>query len=481
MAIWENTNKNVNWSPGHSEITKCPRCGNNVYTDEILDRHICRRCGGVFDKDTLELCYSFDRRDEEAAGYEEQNKVEYICRSCGSSVVTDKGTTTGICAFCGSTDITRNELTRQFRPDAYIPFKVTREEAIEKLKKFSEGKAFVPVSYNTKATMSKVTGVYVPFWLINSDTHLKAKAQGTKIFGEGAGDRFDLDVDYNYQVKGIPFDGSKGVNDILMEAIEPYDYREVRDFDDNALKGYFAERFDEGPLDMTERIMSRLYLYSGQCAENIIKGYDNVVIKENNSTADKLSSKYVLLPMWFLNYEYEGVRYRFAVNGQTGECDGDMPVSSARSTIRKLPLRLLFMLPAVAIFAWLLIEIIFFRDAFFNGIELILKGGFFIIWMILCIVFGVFGRRGSFFRSVDMAQDIREGIKEKVTEGFYNLPDKADRMLSNADNELKRTMDEVPDVMTYFEEIPGEEPKIRESAPTANKYARPRTDDRTQY
>ena len=478
MAIWENTNETVNWSPGHSDIIKCPRCGNNVYTDDILDKHICRHCGGVYDKDTMELCYEFERRDEEAPGYEESNKVEYVCRACGSSVVTDMRTTSEFCAFCGSKDITKIALTRQFRPDAYIPFKVTREEAVEKLKNFADGKAFVPRGYNTKATMSKVTGVYVPFWLVNSDTHLKVKALGTKKFGEGAGDRFDLDVKYNYQVKGIPFDGSKGVNDVLMEAIEPYDYRELQTFDDNALKGYFAERFDEGPLDMTERIMSRLYLYSGQCAQNVLKSYDKVEIKENTSTADNLSSRYVLLPMWFLNYEYEGMRYRFAVNGQTGECDGDMPVSTARSTLRKLPLRILFLLPAIAAVASLIIAVVFFRDAFVNGIESILKGGFFIVLMFIGIVFCGWGRNRHFYNSFEVEADIRAGIREKVTEGFFNLPDTADRMLSHADTELKRTMDEVPEVMTYFEEIPGEEVKIKESEPTAKTYSRSRANDR---
>ena len=81
----------------------------------------------------------------------------------------------------------------------------------------------------------------------------------------------------------------------------------------------------------------------------------------------------------------------------------------------------------------------------------------------------------------DRGADLREGVKEKLTEGFYDLPDKADRMLSHADTDLKRTMDEVPDVMTYYDEIPGEEPKIKESMPTAKTYARPHTDDRTQY
>ena len=39
------------------------------------------------------------------------------------------------------------------------------------------------------------------------------------------------------------------------------------------------------------------------------------------------SIDYALLPVWILNYKYQGKNYTFALNGQTGKIVGNRPIA----------------------------------------------------------------------------------------------------------------------------------------------------------
>jgi hypothetical protein len=45
-----------------------------------------------------------------------------------------------------------------------------------------------------------------------------------------------------------------------------------------------------------------------------------------------VNSDLCLLPVYVLSYRYRDRVYRFLLNGQTGKCDGDKPVSAGRIT-----------------------------------------------------------------------------------------------------------------------------------------------------
>ena len=476
MGLWADSASRMDKDPSTDFNPLCPRCGELVYYDEILDKLVCRHCGGAFDKVTRELKYSFDIRDNEEAGLSEKKLKEYMCKCCGTTVVTHESTTPTHCAFCGAEELQSQDLTRQFRPDSYIPFRVTRDEAIRKFKEFAAGMKYVPKSFATEATLSKVTGVYIPFWLIDTDNHLKIRASATRTNGADAGKRFDIEVEHDYKLMGIPFDGGKGINDTLMEAMEPYDYRELRPYDPVCLKGYLAERFDIKPLDMTERILFRLYTYSNQAPSHICKDYTNIDIKQNDSGVNDIKQRYVLLPMWFLNYEYEGIKYSFAVNGQTGEVDGDMPVASEKTKRDQLPVKLMLISPLVLLFLWILYIVIFHNDELFGFFEFIRECGFFIVLIFLAPFF--LSKAGMRPGGAEAEREFRRGIKEKVSSGIDSLPGVAEKMIADADTHFERQMDAAPDIGTYMDTRESNRPHITEMHLTAKTYVDSKRDAR---
>ena len=133
-----------------------------------------------------------------------------------------------------------------------------------------------------------------------------------------------------YHVKGVPFDASVKIANKLMEAIEPYDYKDMVKFESKYLQGFYADKYDQVPTDITNRIVRRIDKFSRDEIGLISHRYQEFEVRsEKNLTwMSDASVKYCLLPVWFMTVEFEGSTYQFAINGQTGEASGQVPTTS---------------------------------------------------------------------------------------------------------------------------------------------------------
>ena len=50
-------------------------------------------------------------------------------------------------------------------PDFVLPFKISKEQAIEKFLSFTRKKHFIPKDFFEKSQVQKMTGVYFPYWI----------------------------------------------------------------------------------------------------------------------------------------------------------------------------------------------------------------------------------------------------------------------------------------------------------------------------
>lgn len=307
---------------------KCPNCSSNIFFNEKIGKLVCSFCGGVYVPETLAPAGSIENRDTGEAGDEENDKQEFVCDSCGATVVTDYNTAATFCAFCGSPALIKKRLRREFRPDVLIPFKVSREEAIKNYREWVSTHRGVPGAFRGGAALEKITGFYVPFWLIDAECSTVITGEGTKRINSETSEKYNINRIVDFKMKRVPFDGCKKISNLLMEAIEPFDYNALVPYNDMYLSGFFAQRYDTSALDMLDLISIRFNSY----AMNLVKKfsaseYSSVTVRTRGSYAGNFSQLYALLPVWFLNIKYKGLNYSIAVNGQTGEASGNLPVS----------------------------------------------------------------------------------------------------------------------------------------------------------
>ncbi len=320
MAIWDDVAK----------ASLCPTCGAPITYDPATGKIRCSSCGGSFAPGTIRLISQLDIKDSGEADENDSARREIACDSCGAILVTDENTSATFCAFCGSHSLITRRLTREFRPDMVLPFKVTKEQAKAKFLEWAKGCRYAPNDFTSAKNVEKITGLYVPFWLIDAKCHAVGVGTGYKVEKKGyemMRAQYSVERDTTFYVKRVPFDGSKAISDRLMEAIEPFDMSELKTYSDDYIPGFYAERFDLTAMDMADRIESRLSGYARNVAETVNAPYEDLRLRVGSSYVEDYRQLYALLPIWFLNYRYEGLNYSFAINGQTGEAAGDIPYS----------------------------------------------------------------------------------------------------------------------------------------------------------
>ena len=315
-----------------SDSEKCPSCGSSLFFAADKGVLVCSFCGSTFDPEKIALTKLIELPDnapEDDASDADEDKYQIVCNFCGAAVITDEHTISTFCAFCGSPSLVKARLTDKFRPEALIPFTVTAEEAADKVIAYAKTKKYTPSDFLKKENISKITGLYVPFWLIDAKCHSSARFTAYK-YRKALRERHNVENELQFGVKDVPFDASPAIPDSLMEAIEPFDTSKLIPFSTLYLQGYYAQKFELTSEELSERILVRIGRYGEQLAKESLTGFSAHDLRGASAGVDELRQRYVLCPVWFLNYQYEGGTYSFAVNGQTGKTDGYMPVSKSK-------------------------------------------------------------------------------------------------------------------------------------------------------
>ena len=132
--------------------------------------------------------------------------------------------------------------------------------------------------------------------------------------------------------ENVPVDGSTKMADDLMESIEPFNISDAVDFQTAYLAGYLADKYDVTAEQSIERANKRVKHSTEEAFAETVKGYATVTTDNSSVQFHGGKAKYALYPVWILNTTWNGNKYTFAMNGQTGKFVGDLPVDKGAAT-----------------------------------------------------------------------------------------------------------------------------------------------------
>ncbi len=323
---------------------KCPSCNAVLKFDPHGQNWKCEYCKHEYNLEELKAYNKKIGRKE----LKEEHKIKlekdftgmdiYTCNNCGAQIVADENTSATFCVYCKNTAILKNKLVDEFNPDYVIPFKFTKEDAIEKFKKIH--KPLMPKIFNNPKNIEETKGIYIPFWLYNIDTNGSIEADCKRIISWTRGNYHYTKTDVyiakrsgNINYTRVPVDGSKHFDDDVMNSIEPFNYNELKEFNHSYLSGFLAEKYDVLSDEALEIAFKRAEASTINTLKNDIKGYTTVSIKNNSINKENQKNEYALLPVWLLNVKYKNKLHTFAMNGQTGKLIGDIPVDPVKAII----------------------------------------------------------------------------------------------------------------------------------------------------
>lgn len=261
----------------------------------------------------------------------------YSCPSCSAELICDDTTAATSCPYCGNPTVIPAQFEGTKRPDYVIPFKLTKEDAIAALKRHCKKKPLLPKSFTSNHHIQEIKGVYVPFWLFDGKADADVSFAATRSTSHMHGDD-EIITTHHYHVRragsveyvNVPADGASKMPNDYMDAIEPYDYHELKPFAMAYLPGYMADRYDLAADQVYERVVQRMEYSAELAMQDTVIGYETCAPTSRKTKVKQGEVSYALLPVWMLNTKYKGKDYLFAMNGQTGKIVGELPMSWGR-------------------------------------------------------------------------------------------------------------------------------------------------------
>ena len=268
------------------------------------------------------------------------------CRNCGAT--TDFEVTANVlrCAFCGSEQVVAQPSDpNRPTPESILSFVVEEEQARAAYREWLGNGFFRPGDLSKSASLREIRAMFLPFWAFDARANTQWTAMSgrhrtsvrqvqTVVNGQSVlrdqqvqeTDWFPASGDHVGQYTWELVSASKGLEQAWVDAIEPFNFGELRAYDGKFLLGRGAE---EAALDhaQAEDIARKLIEAKEQseCAR-LVPGDTHRDLRVSTALED-VAAKMIFLPVWLAAFAYKQKVYRFVVNGQTGKVTGEAPMS----------------------------------------------------------------------------------------------------------------------------------------------------------
>ena len=332
-----------------SQVTtyQCPNCTGPLEFSSETGKLECKFCRSSFTPEEFDAATAKKNQKAEDA-FEKKSRAkkekpeeewdpsmrQYSCPDCGAVLAADANTAVICCPYCGNRAMVPGQFSGMRKPDYVIPFKKTKEDAMEALRNHYKKKPFLPKGFRAENQIEKLQGIYVPFWLFDATVEAQVQFDGQIIHSredqKDKIDHYDSRRSGTVRFQNLPVDASQRMSDDLMDSILPYRYREKKPFSMGYFAGYCAEKFDVSVDECAKRaeeqcINSTLDVLATDARK--AKKYDELEIEKLHTDFQRDGLHYVMLPVWLVSTKWKGNTYQFAMNGQTGRMVGDLPIS----------------------------------------------------------------------------------------------------------------------------------------------------------
>ncbi len=326
---------------------KCPSCDGRLEFNSGVQKMKCPFCDSEFDVAAImqhdrDLASAQDADQmnwDSSAGGQWQNgetdgMMVYSCSSCGGQVVADSTTSATQCPYCDSAIVVSGNFTGSLKPDYIIPFKLDKEAATAALTKHLTGKKLLPKVFTEQNHIEEIKGVYVPVWLFDAeaDADIRYKCEKRHTWSD-SNFKYTEKMYYSVARRGkvaferVPVDGSSKMQDELMQSIEPFDFKDAVPFQNAYLSGYLADKYDVTAEQSVAAANKRIKNSTEDVFRDTVQGYDSVTRESGSIILSNGTAKYAMYPVWILNTSWNGNKYTFAMNGQTGKFVGNLPIN----------------------------------------------------------------------------------------------------------------------------------------------------------
>lgn len=287
---------------GNLADIRCPHCGAPAEYDIVRGRYLCAYCGspsGVEEVQAQKRGFRSMQQERIRKSAERTRLQQASCTGCGAAVVLEEGEAAVTCAFCGRALIRGSYLTSTEMPELIIPFRITAEEAKTCLLEWCRENAGKPEARHLRKNADALNGVYLPYELVRGPVSCQVSR---------------MDASRTYRCGGfvdrIFVNCSRQLDNLLLDAMEPFELGELREFDFACTAGQRIKIKDIDAKELERRVAEEV---SNDYAPVVRKTLESSAVDVRTDPAAALRMP-VLLPVYYIS----SGKTAAAVNGQTG-------------------------------------------------------------------------------------------------------------------------------------------------------------------
>ncbi|MCI4671206.1 MAG: hypothetical protein MRZ79_23910 [Bacteroidia bacterium] len=330
--------------------TACPRCGKRMTYEGGKKALKCRNCGykrelGINTDQVQNHPLTAGIRWGDFSKGMGLDLKAFKCGSCNAITTVFEKEEPGSCVFCNSKKWEESDqLKKVLEPYGMMPFIISQQSAIDKLKKYLNPKARFPLpsikwwyprGIHNILEKENLRGVFVP--VIYADIFNRTTWSGKANFKtyQKQGNKYQekrvLEPVSGYWENFFTeqFQGdSKGLANQFQEIL-PYKIGNAIPFKSAHLQSWPVELYQSKEVDILKKIDKRINKRIEREAKSRSKGEG---MKDLKIQSEKflITLRHVIVPVWVATYTYRGKRFQFLVNGQSGKLTGKKPLSFTR-------------------------------------------------------------------------------------------------------------------------------------------------------
>jgi len=351
-------------------VNRCPKCGStDVRLRGSTGMLTCLFCRHEWQEARVEEEFGLGEGIDELRGTtiasgardiaaDVAQVLTFKCGGCGAEVVVDTARALNArCHWCRHTLNVNEQIPNGAVPDAVLPFRLTKPEAVEKIREFaSKRRLFAHARFRKEFVPENVLGVYLPYLVVDARAQSAYSGKGevetrrwTETTGSGdnkttttyyAADVYQVERQVGFTVDDLTIEGSSERADFgsdttnnIINSILPFDTKNAVKWNASYLVGFTSEKRDLNVAALTPVLEDQLLSIGRSQVQDSLEKFDRGVRWEQEQI-DVGGSRWVAmyLPVWLYSYQQKsnGLLHYIAVNARTGETMGSIPISQPK-------------------------------------------------------------------------------------------------------------------------------------------------------
>lgn len=244
----------------------------------------------------------------------------FVCGDC-NTVFGVNGGMANECIMCHGNNITPSQEI-DINIDGFIPFKVSKNKAVDDYKSKIMYNPVVPMAFKSKKIINSMKRVYIPGYLYDSVTSGNVNLLGADNTPNG---KLTFDVGYKVSVEynNVFYKLCSKINERVFNAVGNYTFNDITYFDTTNLGQCHLLANDLNKLDIDAKMEDNCKKHIMAMARKKVN-HQMKKIQDNDLSTQVNRVSCVLVPVYFLNVKYNNKDYMYIMNGENGKSSLDV-------------------------------------------------------------------------------------------------------------------------------------------------------------